>query len=107
MDAKTDYPSACNAVETLLVHQDLVESGVADAITRQLRKAGVTIFGGVKALEQGITENPAKSLYVEYGDLQVNVEVVSSTQEAAEFINEHGSGHTDCIVTGTAGWNGM
>lgn len=99
VDAKTDYPSACNAVETLLVHQDLVESGVADAITRQLRKVGVTIYGGEKALEHGITENPTKSLYVEYGDLQVNVEVVSSMQEAVEFINEHGSGHTDCIVT--------
>ena len=45
VDAKVDYPSACNAAETLLIHADLVNDGRAELLLRALRKAGVALFG--------------------------------------------------------------
>jgi gamma-glutamyl phosphate reductase len=45
VDAKIDYPSACNAAETLLLHESTVASGLAEKILRALRVAGVSLFG--------------------------------------------------------------
>jgi delta-1-pyrroline-5-carboxylate synthetase len=98
VDSKTDYPSACNAVETVLLHTSTVESGLADRLLRRLRSSGVTLYGGVHAQSLGLTENAAEDMHCEYGDLQVNVEVVNSTAEAIEHINKYSSGHTECIV---------
>jgi len=99
IDAKTNYPSACNAVETILIHEALVESGQVDRLLRALRKAGVTIFGGPSAVLHGLTERAAQSMKVEYGDLSVTVEVMSSVNAAVLHINEWGSGHTESVVT--------
>lgn len=110
IDAKTNYPAACNAMETLLVHESLINSGVADRLLRELRLAGVTIYGGPKAVESGLisaghlavssdTEESADPLHIEYGDLICTCEVVFDLAEAIEHCNRHGSGHTECIVT--------
>ena len=45
LDAKTDYPSACNAAETVLIHADLLIDGAADKLMRSLRKRGVVLLG--------------------------------------------------------------
>jgi gamma-glutamyl phosphate reductase len=45
VDAKIDYPSACNAAETLLIHSGLVGDGRAEQLLRALRRAGVALFG--------------------------------------------------------------
>jgi delta-1-pyrroline-5-carboxylate synthetase len=50
----------------------------------------------------GLTERPAESLQVEYGDLSVTVEVVSGTREATDHINQYSSGHTEAIITENA-----
>jgi gamma-glutamyl phosphate reductase len=99
LDSKCDYPSACNAVETILFHTDAVQSGLADGVLRALRKAGVQIYSGPKALSLGISEHPVEDLHTEYGDLKVAVEIVNNLDEAIAHINKHGSFHTDCIVT--------
>mmetsp|Transcript_27462 Transcript_27462/g.62263 ORF Transcript_27462/g.62263 Transcript_27462/m.62263 type:complete len:757 (+) Transcript_27462:226-2496(+) len=99
LDSKTDYPSACNALETLLIHEDLVASGAADKLLRAVRAEGVQLFGGPRAIELGLTERAAADLHTEYGDLQMAVEVVCSLGEAIEHVNLHGSGHTESIVT--------
>lgn len=103
LDAKTDYPSACNAAETLLLHESLVESGIADRILRALRAAGVACYGGDRAAALGLTEKDKQQKQTnfnhEYGDLAISVEVVSSLEQAIEHINKYGSGHTECIVT--------
>ena len=99
IDAKTDYPSGCNAAETLLLHQSLVDSGAADKLLRALRASGVALFGGPEAVRQGLAEVPAADLHTEYGDLKMTVEVVASAQAAVEHINTHSSGHTESIVT--------
>lgn len=90
VDAKTDYPSACNAAETLLLHEDTVTSGAADKIMRALRVAGVSLFGGPHAVKAGLTDQAAKDMSTEYGGLAMTVEIVSSLQEAVEHINAYG-----------------
>jgi gamma-glutamyl phosphate reductase len=99
VDAKTNYPSACNAVETVLIHEDIVNKGGVDRILRSLRRAGVSVFGGPSAVAHGLTERAAESLHVEYGDLSVTIEVVASPREAISHINQYSSGHTEAIVT--------
>lgn len=90
VDAKTDYPSACNAAETLLLHEDLVASGEADKIMRALRVAGVSLYGGPHAVWAGCTDQAAKDMRTEYGGLAMTVEVVSSLRDAVDHINAHG-----------------
>jgi len=90
VDSKTDYPSACNATECLLLHSSVVESGAADKILRQLRSLGVSLFGGPRALQLGLTERPAVDLRTEYGDLSLSVEVVDSVGDAIRHIHFYG-----------------
>lgn len=99
VDAKIDYPSACNAAETLLLHEDTVASGLADRVLRALRAAGVTLYGGPRAMQAGLADQAAKELNTEYGALGMTVELVSSTEHAVEHIHSHGSSHTECIIT--------
>jgi len=98
VDAKTDYPSACNAMETLLVHEDTVKNGVVAATLMALRAAGVKCLGGPAAMKVGLCDNAAENLKCEYGDLTCMVEVVKSMDEAIDWIHEYSSGHTEAIV---------
>jgi len=99
VDAKTDYPSACNAMETLLLHE---EYAAAQDLLQALEGAGVRLFGGPRAAQRyGL--DPAASLSHEYGDLAVCVEIVDGVDEAIEHIHTHGSGHTECVVTESEG----
>jgi delta-1-pyrroline-5-carboxylate synthetase len=69
VDAKTDYPSACNAMETLLLHKDTLSNGVAASTLMALRAAGVRCLGAPNAMKMGLCDNAAKELKCEYGDL--------------------------------------
>ncbi len=99
LDAKTTYPSACNAVETLLLHESSLNNGVAEKLLRSLRAAGVVIYGGTRSVKLGLTERVAESFEYEYSDLSITVEIVTSCVEAIEHINKFGSGHTECIIS--------
>lgn len=98
VDAKTDYPSACNAMETLLLHADTVENGVALNVLQALRSAGVKCLGGPKAMKAGLSDVATQKTKHEYGDLTCLVEIVDSIDEAIDWIHENGSGHTEAIV---------
>jgi delta-1-pyrroline-5-carboxylate synthetase len=98
VDAKTDYPSACNAMETLLLHKDTIGNGVAAQTLMALRAAGVKCLGGPRAMTAGLCDSPAKELKCEYGDLTCMVEVVENVDEAIGWIHSFGSGHTESIV---------
>ena len=98
VDAKTDYPSACNAMETLLVHRDTIGNGVAAQTLMTLRAAGVKCLGGPKAMKFGLCDTAAEQLKCEYGDLTCMVEVVENVDEAIDWIHKYGSGHTESIV---------
>lgn len=84
LDSKVQYPSACNAVETVLVHKDYPYLNELKAHL---------IEGGVK-----IVENPER-FDIEYSDKILTLKVVDSLEEAIEHINKYGSGHTDSILT--------
>ena len=98
IDAKTDYPAACNALETLLVHEDLSKDGRLQQLLEGLQGASVQTHYGPKLAEM-LGVEPVASMRVEYGNLACAVEVVSDMDEAIEHIHEYGSGHTETIIT--------
>ena len=102
-DAKCDYPAACNAMETLLLHEDLFlgsNSAFFNDVCNMLKKEGVTIYSGPK-LNEHLTfgPTPAKTMKHEYGSLECCVEIVKDLDDAIEHIHRFGSSHTDVIVT--------
>ncbi|XP_062092613.1 delta-1-pyrroline-5-carboxylate synthase [Humulus lupulus] len=97
LDAKLDYPAACNAMETLLVHKDLVRTGSFNELIVDLRTEGVTLYGGPRA--SSLLNIPeARSFHHEYSSLACTVEFVDDVYTAIDHIHKHGSAHTDCIV---------
>ncbi|XP_010534556.1 PREDICTED: delta-1-pyrroline-5-carboxylate synthase A [Tarenaya hassleriana] len=97
-DAKLDYPAACNAMETLLVHKDLVENGVLNELVFLLQTNGVIMYGGPRA--SAVLNIPeARSFHHEYCSKACTVETVEDVYGAIDHIHRHGSAHTDCIVT--------
>lgn len=102
-DAKCDYPAACNAMETLLLHEDLFmgQNGLFfNDVCNMLKKEGVTIYSGPK-LHQVLTFGPpqAKTMKHEYGSLECCVEIVKDVDDAVNHILRFGSSHTDVIIT--------
>ena len=84
IDAKTQYPSACNAVETLLIHKDFEKSN--------------DLLASLQLSEIKLVKDP-DSWDIEYGDKILSYKFVESVEEAIEHINTYGSGHTDSIIT--------
>jgi delta-1-pyrroline-5-carboxylate synthetase len=104
LDAKVQYPSACNAMETLLVHEE-VAPRFLPRVVAALRASGVEVRCDRRALEEfGVVgaEATADDWCTEYGSLILSIRVVASLDEAIAHINRHGSRHTEAIVTGDA-----
>lgn len=99
VDSKTQYVAVCNALETLLVHERIAP----DYLPRMkdaMEAAGVTLVGCEKT--RAIIDIPAATdadWDTEYLELKLSVKVVDDLKEAIKHINNHGSGHTDSIVT--------
>jgi glutamate-5-semialdehyde dehydrogenase len=99
IDSKTQYPAACNAIETLLVHQDSAPAFLAAAVPA-LEAAGVRLRGDSRSQSLGVAEAAtAEDWDQEYLDLILSVRVVSDLEEALEHIRRHGSRHTESIAT--------
>ena len=83
-DAKTQYPSACNSVETLLIHEKFPYID--------------NLLAALQLSEIQLIDNP-ESWSHEYGDKILSFKTVKNVDEAIEHINTYGSGHTDSIIT--------
>jgi len=98
-DAKVQYPAVCNAVETLLIHEDVADQFLP-AIVGRYEDAGVELRGDERTRE--IVEMAAATAddwSSEYGDLVLSVKIVDSLDSAIDHVNTYGSKHTDSIVT--------
>ncbi|XP_050420621.1 delta-1-pyrroline-5-carboxylate synthase isoform X2 [Adelges cooleyi] len=99
-DSKCDYPAACNAMETLLIHEGLFGGPFFNDVCDMLKQEEVQIFSGPE-LSKRLTFGPprAKSLKHEYGELACAIELVSDLDSAINHIHTYGSGHTEVIIT--------
>jgi len=100
LNAKVQRPGVCNAMETLLVHQNEAESFLPE-MGRQFKDAGVTIKGCAKTRKLIPWASEAKDADwpAEYLDLILAVRVVGDVDQAMEHIAAHGSNHTEVIIT--------
>ncbi|TVP67850.1 MAG: glutamate-5-semialdehyde dehydrogenase [Leptolyngbya sp. LCM1.Bin17] len=100
VDAKAAYPSACNAIETLLIHQDIAAPGLPQ-LAQALQAAQVQLKGDqqVRQWLPEIAPATAEDWSTEYSDLILAIKVVASVEAAIAHINTYGSRHTDAIVT--------
>lgn len=99
IDSKTDYPAACNSLDSLLVHDNFPRK--ADLLA-ELHKANISLVAGPAATSLLPDYPEAESLSKEYGDLTMLVQVVHSLNAAVDFINSHSSAHTDTVLTESA-----
>lgn len=99
LDAKTQYVSACNTVETLLVHKDIAEN-LIPKLNNALKEKKVELRGTkeIQALTDCVPATK-KDDDTEYLDYILSAKVVESVEQAIDHINQHGSHHTDSIVT--------
>ena len=97
-DAKLDYPAACNAVETILVHRDIAQEFLPKLLTR-LRERGVIVHGDDQLRTVNSEVQPVASWHCEYGEPELAVGVVESLDAAIDHIHKHGSSHTESILT--------
>ncbi|BFZ58173.1 glutamate-5-semialdehyde dehydrogenase [Savitreella phatthalungensis] len=99
VDSKVNYPAACNAVETLLIHQDRLD--FLQPIVEALRAAGVTckLHRDLARDELDVEVATDADFGFEHLSLTISIASISSLDEAAAFINRNGSHHTDVIVT--------
>ena len=98
-DAKLDYPAACNAVETLLVHEDWLKKIGFET----LQSACGDIEWMTSGSDATLAHLPeAPNLHFEYGDKRLTIHPVSHLDAAIDHIHRYGSGHTEVIITNDA-----
>ena len=104
VNAKVQRPGVCNAAETLLVHASVAEAFLPAAF-EALRDNGVELRGDerARAVDGSVAEATDEDWATEYLALVLAVRVVDSVEDAIEHVNRWGSGHSEAIVTGSAG----
>ena len=99
LDAKTQYPAACNAIETLLLHRSSAAPFLEQALPVFVQ-AGVELRGDAASQALGVSKAAAAEDWrTEYSDLILSVRVVDDLQQALDHIAQNGSRHTECICT--------
>ena len=100
VDAKTQYPSACNTTETILVHKNAVDK-LFPRLNKAFNDAKIKVFAHKNIIDKFDNATPAtdNSFHTEYLEKTVNVKTVDNIDEAINHINTYGSHHTDAILT--------
>ncbi|MDL4617292.1 glutamate-5-semialdehyde dehydrogenase [Citrobacter amalonaticus] len=106
VNAKTQRPSTCNTVETLLVHQDIA-ARFLPTLSQQMAESGVTLhadersFALLNAGPANVVAVKAEEFDDEFLSLDLNVKIVADLDDAIAHIREHGTQHSDAILTRT------
>jgi len=99
LDSKIQYPAACNAIETLLVHKDIAPAFLEKAIPL-FNSNDVKLIGDKRSIELGLKyEASPVDWKTEYLDLILSIKIVDDLEEAIEHIQKYSSKHTDGIIT--------
>lgn len=99
VDSKTQYPAACNAVETLLVNRNIANDFLPK-LNEALEKAGVKVRGDESVAEIiGCEKMDDGEFTTEYLDLCISIKLVDNVEDACVHINTFGSHHTDAIIS--------
>ena len=101
LDAKKNYPAACNAVETILINRDIA-NGFIPQLFELFERETVKINGTEeiqKLSGKQIDVMAEDEFAMEYNDMEISVKLVADVDEAIAHINYFGSHHTDCILT--------
>ncbi|ABV50287.1 Gamma-glutamyl phosphate reductase [Prochlorococcus marinus str. MIT 9215] len=99
LDSKIQYPAACNAIETLLVHKDIAPAFLEKAIPL-FNSNDVKLIGDNRSVELGLKyEASLQDWKTEYLDLILSIKIVNNVEEAITHIQKYSSKHTDGIIT--------
>ena len=99
LDSKIQYPAACNAIETLLVHKDIAPAFLEKAIPL-FNSNDVKLIGDKRSVELGLKyEASLEDWGTEYLDLILSIKIVDDLEEAITHIQKYSSKHTDGIIT--------
>ncbi len=99
LDSKNQYPAACNAIETLLVHKDIAPAFLEKAIPL-FNSNDVKLLGDKRSVELGVKyEASLEDWETEYLDLILSIKIVDDLEEAITHIQKYSSKHTDGIIT--------
>ncbi len=99
LDSKIQYPAACNAIETLLVHKDIAPAFLEKAIPL-FNSNDVKLIGDKRSVELGVKyEASAEDWQTEYLDLILSIKIVDDLEAAITHIQKYSSKHTDGIIT--------
>lgn len=100
LDSKSQYPSACNAVETILINKNIANEYLPK-LYNLFKENNIKMNGCeevIKILNQSDI-GEVKEWHLEYGDKEASLKIVENTEEAYNHINKYGSHHTDSIVS--------
>jgi len=99
LDSKIQYPAACNAIETLLLHKDIAPAFLEKAIPL-FNSNHVKLIGDKRSVELGLKiEASLEDWETEYLDLILSIKIVDDLEEAIAHIQKYSSKHTDGIIT--------
>ncbi|ADK30091.1 glutamate-5-semialdehyde dehydrogenase [Brachyspira pilosicoli] len=100
LDSKSQYPSACNAVETILINKNIANEYLPKLYN--LFKENNIKMNGCEEVRKILNQSDigeVKEWHLEYGDKEVSLKIVENTEEVYNHINKYGSHHTDSIVS--------
>ncbi len=98
VDGKTQYPAACNALETLLIDENWPREH-QQKLLQTLTQNGVSLYGDARVAALAPVAGDVKNWHTEYGEKKLSVKFVPNVQAAILHINTYGSHHTDGIVS--------
>ena len=99
LDSKVQYPAACNAIETLLIHKDIAPVYLEKAIPL-FDYNNVKLIGDKKSVALGVKfEASSEDWQTEYLDLVLSIKIVDDLNEAIAHVRKYSSKHTDGIIT--------